>query len=136
MNYFPAYIHQDSDGSASGFYPGVPGCIFAGDTLEECMEDAKGALDAHLELMAEEGLALPVATKIEDHMRNEDCNSGFWVMVDIDPSKYEGEIKRINITLPENLISKIDKTVLIEPKKFASRSAFIAIATRELLHRA
>lgn len=136
MNYYPAYIHQDSDGSASGFFPGVPGCIFAGDTLDECMEDAKGALDAHLELMADLGHPVPAATKIGNHTEDEDCTDGFWAMIDIDPSKYEGEIKRINITLPENLINKIDKAVLVESKKFASRSAFIAAATRELLQRA
>ena len=27
--FYPAYIHSDSDGSASGFFPDVPGC-FAG----------------------------------------------------------------------------------------------------------
>ncbi len=28
--FYPAYIHSDSDGSASGFFPDVPGCFFAG----------------------------------------------------------------------------------------------------------
>ena len=31
--FYPAYIHSDPDGSASGFFPDVPGCYFAGDTL-------------------------------------------------------------------------------------------------------
>lgn len=135
MYYYPAYIHQDSDGSASGFFPGVPGCIFAGDSLEECLEDAKGALDAHLELMSDLGHAIPAATSVSAHVDDEHCKNGFWLMVDVDASKYEGASKRINITLPENLIGKIDKAVSIENAKFESRSGFIAVAARELLQR-
>ncbi|WP_256140875.1 type II toxin-antitoxin system HicB family antitoxin, partial [Escherichia coli] len=30
--FYPAYIHSVPDGSASGFFPDVPGCYFAGDT--------------------------------------------------------------------------------------------------------
>ncbi|WP_204302329.1 type II toxin-antitoxin system HicB family antitoxin, partial [Serratia marcescens] len=33
--FYPAYIHSDSDGSASGFFPDVPGCFFAGDSLDD-----------------------------------------------------------------------------------------------------
>lgn len=32
--FYPAYIHSDPDGSASGFFPDVPCCYFAGDTLD------------------------------------------------------------------------------------------------------
>lgn len=28
--FYPAYIHTDRDGRASGFFPDVPGCFFAG----------------------------------------------------------------------------------------------------------
>lgn len=134
MHYFPAYIHKESNGSASGFFPGVDGCFFAGNTLSDCFEDAKEALDAHLELLAEEGMTIPVATKVEDHEDDEECTNGMWCVIEIDASKYEGEIKRVNITLPEILISKIDKAVSKEGK-FDSRSGFIAVATRELLQR-
>lgn len=36
--FYPAYIHSDPDGSASGFFPDVPGCYFAGDTLSRMRE--------------------------------------------------------------------------------------------------
>jgi predicted RNase H-like HicB family nuclease len=52
--FYPAYVHSDYDGSASGFFPDVPGCYFAGDTLDKAFEDAKGALDAHFELLSED----------------------------------------------------------------------------------
>lgn len=35
---YPAYIHEDDDGTASGFFPGVPGCYFAGDTVENAWQ--------------------------------------------------------------------------------------------------
>lgn len=36
--FYPAYIHSDPDGSASGFFPDVPGCYFAGDTLDNAFQ--------------------------------------------------------------------------------------------------
>lgn len=135
MNYFPAYIHQDSStGKASGFFPGVKGCIFAGDTLAECIEDAKGALDAHLELTAEMNFDIPQETRIEEHLNEERCAGGMWFMIEIDASKYEGKTSRINITMPEMLIEKIDRAVSCE-KRFESRSGFLAEAARVMLQR-
>lgn len=32
--FYPAYIHTDHDGRASGFFPDVPECSFAGDSLD------------------------------------------------------------------------------------------------------
>ncbi len=40
--FYPAYIHSDPDGSASGFFPDVPGCYFAGDTLDNAFQDGTG----------------------------------------------------------------------------------------------
>ncbi|MCF6551324.1 type II toxin-antitoxin system HicB family antitoxin, partial [Escherichia coli] len=51
--FYPAYIHSDPDGSASGFFPDVPGCYFAGDTLDNAFQDARSALAAHFETLCE-----------------------------------------------------------------------------------
>ncbi|OTA18337.1 phage-like protein [Xenorhabdus vietnamensis] len=56
---YPAFIEIDQDGSASGWFPDVAGCIFAGDTLEEAYADAQSAINAHFELMKEQNLEFP-----------------------------------------------------------------------------
>lgn len=134
MNY-PVYIHQDDDGTASGFFPGVSGCYFAGDSFEEALADASSALDAHFELMAEGGADIPRPTAIADHKHDEECTDGVWALVDLDTSKYEGKSQKINITLPEILIAKIDSYVKTHSGEYGSRSGFLAIAARhEMKH--
>ncbi|CAI6197990.1 hypothetical protein DJICPGNB_17945 [Escherichia coli] len=39
--FYPAYIQSDPDGSSSGLFPDVPGCYFAGDTLDYAFQDAE-----------------------------------------------------------------------------------------------
>jgi predicted RNase H-like HicB family nuclease len=39
--------------------PDVLGCVATGNTIEECVEEMRSALAAHLELMSEHGEQLP-----------------------------------------------------------------------------
>ena len=133
MYMYPAYIHEDDDGTASGFFPGVPGCYFAGDTVEECLADARMALDAHLEFIADNGDSLPEPTSAKQYWHDEDCQGGVWLLVDIDATKFEGGAVRFNATLPNLLLKKIDKAVDADSKKFGSRSGFLAQAARAML---
>ncbi|EHM50032.1 MAG: type II toxin-antitoxin system HicB family antitoxin [Yokenella regensburgei] len=132
--FYPAYIHADPDGSASGFFPDVPGCYFAGDTLDEAFQDAKSALVAHFELLYEIEDALPGPGVVEKHLEThpEDFSGGQWLLVDINMSQFDGRAERINITIPRRLLVKIDSFVS-EHSDFANRSAFLAEAARRVL---
>jgi predicted RNase H-like HicB family nuclease len=35
----------------------LPGCFAAGDSYDDAIDDARGAIDAHVELLIEDGLA-------------------------------------------------------------------------------
>lgn len=130
---FPIYLHKTDNGGFSGFVPDIKGCYFAGDSIDDAIADAFGAIDVHLEFQAEKGKALPVATTVEAHFANDSCQGGYWAFVDIDLSKYDGKAVKLNITLPQNLLNKIDTYVELH-KDFGSRSGFIAeLARRELL---
>lgn len=50
---YPAFIEFDGAYSASGWFPDIDGCIFAGENVEEAYADAKSAIDAHFELLSE-----------------------------------------------------------------------------------
>ena len=132
--FYPAYIHSDPDGSASGFFPDVPGCYFAGDTLDYAFQDARSALVAHFETLCEMNEELPLPGSVETHLvqRAQDFIGGQWFLVDINMNQFEGRAERINITMPKRLLNKIDTYVRNNPD-YANRSAFLAEAARRVL---
>lgn len=136
--FYAAYIHADPDGSASGSFPDVPGCYFAGDTLEEAAQDAKSALEAHFEFLADDGKAIPESTGLTnkamsaDPEFNENYQGGAWIFVEVDVTKFMGKSERINVTLPNLLINRIDNFVSQNPA-YASRSNFLATAALKVL---
>ncbi|HDU6199653.1 TPA: type II toxin-antitoxin system HicB family antitoxin [Klebsiella quasipneumoniae subsp. similipneumoniae] len=135
--HYPAFIEIDKDGSASGWFPDVDGCIFAGDTLEDAISDAHSAIDAHFEAMAEQEMDIPAPGKMQDHIASDaaDYTNGQWVLIHVNMDKFDGRTERINITLPHRLLYQIDSAVKNKPE-YSSRSSFIAAATRNELHRA
>ncbi|WP_040619592.1 type II toxin-antitoxin system HicB family antitoxin [Rhodovulum sp. PH10] len=54
-----ALVHKDEGTSYGVSFPDVPGCISAGDTLEEALDNAAEALAGHLSLLASDGEAPP-----------------------------------------------------------------------------
>lgn len=130
---YPVYLHQAESGTYSGFVPDIEGCYFAGDTIDDAIADAHAAIDMYLEYQCEKGLDVPIAKTINDHKDDEDCRDGLWGFVDIDISRFEGKAVKLNITLPQNLLSKIDSYVM-RNGEYSSRSGFLAeLARRELL---
>jgi predicted RNase H-like HicB family nuclease len=71
--------------SYSAMVPDVPGCVAAGDTVEEVRQLMSEALALHLELMQEDGEALPVPTQqIDLHLDElEDGELCTWVEVEM-----------------------------------------------------
>jgi len=133
---YPVYCHQAESGTWSGFVPDLAGCYFAGDTLDDAIADAYGAIGTYLEYRSEQGQEVPAAGTINDRKDDADCQGGVWGFVDIDTSRFEGKAIKLNITLPQNLLVRIDRYVSSHGD-FASRSGFFAeLARRELLKNA
>ena len=63
---YPVIIETDEEGGYSGFFPDLPGCAAAGDTIKECLADAVKALALHLAGMVEEGEAFPEPTRLRN----------------------------------------------------------------------
>lgn len=129
---YPIYLHQADDGTFSGFVPDVIGCYFAGDTIDDAISDAQNALDTYFEYMSEKGHAPDQAKTVADHLNDEDCTGGSWAYVDIDLTKYDGKATKLNITMPQFLLARIDEYVNSH-REYHSRSGFLAeLARREL----
>jgi predicted RNase H-like HicB family nuclease len=131
---YPAFVEVDTDGTASGWFPDVPGCTFAGDTIEDAFIDARSAIEAHFELLSEKEREIPTPHRIEEHAnaKSSDCLKGRWLYIDVNMDKFDGRAERINITLPHRLLERIDATVKRQPE-YGSRSAFLAAAARDEL---
>lgn len=53
-------IYERSSDGYSAYVPDLPGCTSAGETREEIEENIVEAIKFHLEVMAEDGLPIPV----------------------------------------------------------------------------
>lgn len=104
MTQYIAVLHKD-EGSVFGVsFPDFPGCVSAGETLEEAQVNAAQALAFHIEGMVEDGEAIPEATAIGD--LDFDALAGGLAF----PVAYKRELKtvRINITVREDHLDAID----------------------------
>jgi predicted RNase H-like HicB family nuclease len=61
-----ALVHKDTGTSYGVSFPDVPGCISAGDTFEEAIDNASQALAGHLAVMEAEGDPVPHARSLEE----------------------------------------------------------------------
>ena len=130
---YPIAIEKGSDTDAYGvIIPDIQGCFSAGDTFEDALENAKEAIAGHLEILAEDGAAIPLASQVSNFLDNEDFKGFIWAIVDIDLSRYLGKAEKVNVTLPSRLIHLIDDKVG-KNKPYKSRSAFLAAGAEKIL---
>lgn len=125
---YPIAIEKGSDTEAYGAtVPDIAGCYSAGDTLDEALVNAREAIEMQLEALSEAGQTIPAGRKIDDHLSNEEFEGHIWCVIDVDLTPYLGKSQKINVTLPETLLLKIDKTVAKNPI-YKTRSGFLATA--------
>ena len=65
-----ALVHKDEGTSYGVSFPDVPGCISAGDTFEDAIENAAEALAGHLALMRADRDVIPVPRSFEELRRD------------------------------------------------------------------
>jgi predicted RNase H-like HicB family nuclease len=126
-----ALIHGEP-GSYGISFPDVPGCISAGDTLDETLANGAEALAFHLEGMAEDGENAPIprsldAIKGDPEFAFEFSEPHVVALVPYDPPTRS---IRINVTMEEQLVKAIDRAA---KREGGTRSGFLAQAARERL---
>lgn len=67
------------------------------------------AIELHLDGMLQDQEAIPTPQPLEVHQHNSAYTGGVWAMVAIDLLKISGKAKRVNITLPERLLTIMDQ---------------------------
>lgn len=111
------------------WFPDLPGCVTAGHTEQEARALAAEALALHVEGLIEDGQALPVASSIHA-FGPEDVGSGFMYLFVVDaeaPDAPPPKTVRLNITMPEPLLQRIDQVA------GDNRSGWLAEAAKDRL---
>lgn len=127
---FPVIIHKDKDSDYGVIIPDLPGCFSAGDSYEDALENAREAIECHIEGLLEDGESVPQAMSIEQHKSNEFAQDAVFALVSVDLSKLSGKVKRINITFPERLLTQVDSYA---GSRGESRSGLLVSAALEYI---
>ncbi len=127
---FPVVIHKDPDSDYGVTVPDLPGCFSAGETVDEALSEVVEAIETHLEGMLLDSEPIPVPGTVEFYKDDPEYAGGIWAVVNVDISKLSGRSKRVNITIPERLLSLMDQYVA---ERGETRSGLIAQATMEFI---
>jgi predicted RNase H-like HicB family nuclease len=127
---YPVVIHKESNTDFGVIVPDIPGCFTAGESIEEAIAMAQEAIECHLEGLLIDNEPIPVSTSIESHQKDNKYSNGVWAIVEIDVSKLSVRSKRVNVTLPERLLSTIDQYA---KKHGETRSGLLAQAVTEYM---
>jgi predicted RNase H-like HicB family nuclease len=73
MRTYYAAVHKDPDSDYGACFPGVPGCITSGSTMDELAAMGREALQGHLEVTREYGEEIPEPLSLEEVKRHEDA---------------------------------------------------------------
>ncbi|MCI1193535.1 type II toxin-antitoxin system HicB family antitoxin [Calidifontimicrobium sp. SYSU G02091] len=128
---FPIALEPGTATTAWGVVvPDLPGCFSAGDTAEQAFANAVEAIEAHLELLAEDGLDIQLPRPL-DHWQADPQFAGWvWGLVEVDTSRFEGKAEKINITLPRRLLARVDEYARAHGM---TRSGFLAQAAQRAM---
>ncbi len=123
--YYPALVDKDEDSDFGVSFPDFPGCVSAGESVEEALIGAQEALAGHVALMLADGDLLPEASALEEVAAAREAST---IAVTLIPVVLPGRARRVNVTLDEALLEEIDQIS-------NNRSGFLAEAARAELAR-
>lgn len=130
---FPIAIEPGDEAHAFGVVvPDLPGCFSAGDTLEEAYANAKEAIETHLAVLIDEGMAVPVQQALSGHRSHPDYADWLWGFVEVADIPAMKKTVRLNISLSENLLREIDQHA---KSMHLTRSGFLAQAALTAMER-
>lgn len=122
---YPVYVHLGDERHAHGVtIPDFPGCFTAADDWQDLPKNVQDAIELWCE---GQELDLPKPTPLDKLAMDIHYQGGAWLLIDVDTSKLETKSVRLNISLPQGLVTKIDDYAKAHG---ATRSGFLAQAAR------
>jgi predicted RNase H-like HicB family nuclease len=129
MANYIAVVHKDPKSDFGVSFPDFAGCITAGSTIDEAKDMAHEALSLHIKGMLEDGESIPTPSKLEDIMADPDYSDAVAILV-VTVSETKPRSVRVNITVPEDILRKIDA---VAKKRGMSRSSFLVNAAQNAI---
>ncbi len=126
MPNYIAVVHKEPTSDYGVSFPDFPGCITAGKSIDEAKDLSYEALLLHLEGLREDGEQLPAPTNLEDIIADpENADAVAFLVVSVPDA--QGKAKRINITIPEETLRRVD---VAAKRRGLSRSSFLTRAAQ------
>ncbi len=130
---YPVFLQKDESSEFGVVVPDLPGCYSAGSTEEEAISNAEEAILTHIEGLLIDNDPVPRPSSIDEIRDSFDHeNPVLWAMVSVDLAKLSDRSRRVNISLPERILSKIDSCA---EKEGSTRSGFLVSAVLEYISR-
>ena len=105
---YPVIIHVNEAGTEYGvIVPDFPGVFSGGSTIEECLENVQDAVECYYEDV--DVKELPAPSPLKDVMHMECAEGGAIMLAEVDTSFLNKKTVRVNISIPEYLLGRIDK---------------------------
>ena len=130
MANYIATVHKEAKTDFGVSFPDFPGCVTAGQTVDEAKNLAQEALSLHIQGMIEDGDQLPTPSKLEDIMADADYAAAVAYLVVSVPDAKPRTV-RVNITVPETALKQIDAAA---KKRGMSRSSFLVHLAQNAIH--
>jgi len=125
---YPIYVHKgDAEHAHSISIPDFLGCFSAADNWDDIAIMVQEAVELYCE---GEDMVIPTPSSLDDLVKNSDYNGGIWMMLDINLSKLNTKSVRLNISLPANVVARMDNYA---NSHHMTRSALIAKAATSLM---
>lgn len=115
---YPVIIEGSETEGYSAWFPDVPGCVGADDTIEACYNDAVKALKFHLAGMVEDGDMAPLSSKLSAISDDDKKDIAALMLITIN---LPGKKQRCNLTIDSAVLAAIDNIT-------NNRSAFVESA--------
>jgi predicted RNase H-like HicB family nuclease len=128
MRSYIGIIHKDAGSDFGVSFPDFPGVITAGTDLDDARAMAEEALALHIEGMSEDGEAIPEPSTLDEVMSDPNNRTGVAILVSVKAE--QPKAVRVNITLPEDVLERIDNYA--EAHGF-TRSGLLAQAVKKLM---
>lgn len=124
---YVAVVEGSEKDGYSAFFPDLPGCVTASNTMLELLADARDALSLHLEGMLEDGIPLPTPATLENIPRDADVVEVGRILID---AEIDDSPVRVNISIGAQLLRRVDIAAQI---RGMTRSGFMIEATRKFM---
>lgn len=128
MRQYIGLIHKEAASDFGVSFPDFPGVATAGTSLDDARAMAEEALALHVEGLIEDGEAIPEPSTLDEVMADPDNKDAVAILVGV--KTVAPKCVRVNVTLPEDILDRIDKYANQEG---LTRSAFLARAAKREL---